>query len=131
GTNDFNASGYASMTPENKTALVNAYRDAYTAFLIKLHNIHPQAQIIVAYGLMGDALTVGPSTLEAVANAEAQIGDGILSIFVMEAAGTLSNPYGSNYHPNVRTSMNNAIQLADFISELTGREVSREMINWN
>jgi hypothetical protein len=131
GTNDFNSSGYASMTPENKAALANSYRDGYTAFLVKLHNIHPQAQIIVAYGLMGDALTVGPSTLEAVANAESQIGTGIISVFVMEAAGTLGNPYGANYHPNVRTSMNNAIQLAQLIHELTGRQVVREMISWN
>ena len=49
--------------------------------------------------------------------------------FLMEAAGSNNNPYGSNYHPNVGTSINVAEDLADFISTITGREVIRDMIS--
>lgn len=130
GTNDFNASGYNAMTSEQKTALETKFIDDYTMFLRTLHSNYPNAVIIVAYGLMGDALTVGPSTLSAIANANTAIGSTICHAFVMEAAGAQS-AYGSNGHPNVQTSMNVAEDLAALITTLTGRQPVRTMITNN
>jgi hypothetical protein len=130
GTNDFNASGYNGMTAEQKTALENKFIEDYTMFLRTLHSTHPAAVIIVAYGLMGDALTVGPFTLTAIANANTAIGSTICYPFLMEAAGAQS-AYGSNGHPNVQTSMNVAEDLAALITSLTGRQPVRTMIENN
>jgi hypothetical protein len=101
----------------------------YTAFLQVLNNTHPNAKIIVAYGLMGEAVTVGPFTITAIENANASIGETKVYPFIMEAAGTPPNPFGSNYHPNVGTSKNVAEDLAALINELTGREIVRTMIS--
>ncbi|MFA7076434.1 MAG: hypothetical protein WC152_07200 [Candidatus Izemoplasmatales bacterium] len=129
GTNDFNASGYSSMTLENKLALVERFKTDYTNFLVLLNNMYPNAKIIVAYGLMNEQKNLETPTLEIVSDANTTIGKEVVYSFVMEGAGTLGNPYGSNSHPNVQTSMNVAEDLAAFISTLTGREVLREMID--
>lgn len=128
GTNDFNASGYNAMSEQDKTALENKFIADYTMFLRTLHSEYPNAIIIVAYGLMGDALTVGPFTITAIDQANAAIGSTICHPFIMEAAGAES-AYGSNGHPNVQTSMNVAEDLAAFISTLTGKEVVRNFNN--
>lgn len=129
GTNDFNASNYNGMTAENKKIMSDKFVADYTAFLQVLNNTHPNAKIIVAYGLMGEALTVGPFTITAIENANTLIGETKVYPFIMEAAGTSPNPFGSNYHPNVGTSKNVAEDLAAFIHELTGREIVRTMIS--
>ncbi len=129
GTNDFNASSYNSMSTENKKIMSDKFVADYTAFLQVLNNTHPDAKIIVAYGLMGEAGTVGPFTITAIENANASIGETKVYPFIMEAAGTPPNPFGSNYHPNVGTSKNVAEDLAALINELTGREIVRTMIS--
>lgn len=128
GTNDFNASGYNSMTTENRKIVSDKFIADYTAFLRVLNNNHPNAVIIVAYGLMNEQNTVGPFTIEAIDNANDFIGKTMVYPFLMEGAGTAPNPYGSNSHPNVGTSKNVAEDLAALISELTGREIVRTMI---
>jgi len=129
GTNDFNASGYSGMSAEDKLLLSNQFITDYTAFLQVLHNTHPDAIIIVAYGLMGETPTVGPFTLQVIANANSIFGKTVVYPFVMEAAGTAPNAFGSNYHPNVGTSKIVAMDLAELINSLTGREIVRTMIN--
>ena len=128
GTNDFNASGYNSMSAENKALLEARFIQDYTTFLIKLNNWYPNAVIIVAYGLMGEANTLEDFTLSAVDLANDEIGREAVHPFIMEAAGTAPNAFGSGYHPNVGTSKNVAEDLAALINELTGREVVRTMI---
>lgn len=128
GTNDFNASSYNSMSAENKLIMSNRFVTDYTAFLRVLNNTHPNAKIIVAYGLMGEQNTVGPFTIEAINNANNLIGETKVYPFIMQAAGTAPNPFGSNYHPNVGTSKIVAQDLAEFINEITGREIVRTMI---
>jgi len=128
GTNDFNASGYNSMTTENKKIMSDRFIADYTAFLRVLNNLHPNAKIIVAYGLMNEQNTVGPFTITAIDNANDLIGTTAIYPFLMEGAGTPPNPYGSNSHPNVGTSKNVAQDLAELIHELTGREIVRSMI---
>jgi len=129
GTNDFNASGYSSMSETEKTALEERFMVDYHDFLILLNNMYPDAEIIVAYGLMNEQNKLGDFTLQIISNANETIGSEVVHAFLMEGAGTLGNPYGCNYHPNVQTSMNVAEDLAEFISTLTGRAIVREMID--
>lgn len=128
GTNDFNANGYSSLTIELKKIQEDLFIDTYTNFLRTLNNMYPDAVIIVAYGLMGETGVLGGFTLQVVQNANDLIGSTVVHPFIMEAAGTNGNPYGSNSHPNVQTSMNVAEDLAHLISSLTGKEVVRDMI---
>ena len=130
GTNDFNASGYTHMDEAEQEALVTRFKTDYTNFLILLNNMYPNAKIIVAYGLMNEQGMLEDFTLEIIADANASIGSTLVYAFEMEGAGTGGNPYGSSYHPNVQTSMNVAVALADFISTITGREVVRDMITY-
>jgi len=129
GTNDFNSSSYSGMSDEDKLVLSNLYIQEYTAFIQRLNNYYPDAVIIVAYGLMGEQVTLGGFTIQVVNNANELIGETKVYSFLMEAAGTNGNPYGSNYHPNVQTSMNVAEDLAYYISTLTGHSVVRQMID--
>ncbi|MDY0139861.1 MAG: hypothetical protein RBR50_09175 [Candidatus Izemoplasmatales bacterium] len=128
GTNDFNASGYNSMSDEDKLALEERFKTDYTNFLVLLNNMYPNAKIIVAYGLMNEQKLLEAITLEIISDANQIFDKEVVHAYEMEGAGTLGNPYGSNYHPNVQTSMNVAADLAEFISSITGREVVREMI---
>lgn len=128
GTNDFNASSYSSLSELEKQALEERFVTDYTNFLMLLNNMYPNAKIIVAYGLMNEALTLGDVTLEIIENANTEIGHTRVYPFLMEAAGSNGNAFGCSYHPNVQTGMNVAEDLAAYISLLTGREVIREMI---
>ncbi len=128
GTNDFNASNYRTMSTLDKLALEERFYNDYTDFLVLLNNMYPDAFIIVAYGLMNEQTLLEDITLEIINGANATIGETKVYAFEMEGAGTLGNPYGCSYHPNVQTSMNVAESLADFISSITGRAVVREMI---
>ncbi len=129
GTNDFNAANYSAMSQENKDLLVARFIQDYTDFLILLNNFYPNAKIIVAYGLMNEQANLEQPTLAVINQANLEIGSTVVYPFLMEGAGTLGNPYGSNYHPNVQTSMNVAEDLAALISSLTGRQIIREMID--
>jgi hypothetical protein len=130
GTNDFNASNYHSLNTQQKAELVSRFVTDYAAFLVLLHNQHPNAIIIVAYGLMNESLTLGEFTLQSIELANQTIGENVFIPFLMEAAGTPPNPFGSNSHPNVGTSINVAIQLAQLIHSLTGRQIYKEMITY-
>jgi len=125
GTNDFNASGYSSMTPEEQTALKERFVTDYTAFIIRLNNYYPNAEIIIAYGLMGDALKLGGSTTEVYNNARA-VTDKV-HIFLMPSA---SEPYGSSYHPNVYTHISVANQMMNYIETITDFSKVRDNINY-
>lgn len=128
GTNDFNASGYDSMSAEQKTALEERFITDYTAFILKLNNAYPNAEIIVSYGLMGEALKLGGFTNQIVANAQEVTNK--VHVFQMEAAGSNQIPYGSNYHPSVQTHIRVADAMVNFILQLTDYEKVRNNIVW-
>lgn len=130
GTNDFNSSGYTGMSETEKETMEERFVTDYVNFLIVLNNMYPNAKIIIAYGLMNEAGTLGDVTLEVVNTANTQIGSTVVYDFLMEAAGTNGNPYGCAYHPNVQTGMNVAEDLAEFIHQITGREIVREMVTY-
>ncbi len=127
GTNDFNSSNYYAMGTLDKIDIEHRFWIDYTNFLVLLHQMYPNAYIIVAYGLMNESALLKDITLEIINEANLLIGETKVFSFEMEGAGTLDNPYGSNYHPNVKTSKNVANSLAEFISDLTGREIVREI----
>ncbi len=127
GTNDFNSCGYGEMSMEEKKDADDLFIRQYSLFIERLHNLYPQAPIIVAYGLMGDKKIVEKPTLEAIERVNRQIEKNIIFPFVMEAAGSGGNPYGSDYHPNVITHANVARKLAARICLLTGREIVHDI----
>ncbi len=129
GTNDFNASGYNAMDDAEKLALENRFVEDYTAFILRLNNYHPDAIIIVAYGLMGESLTLKPVTEQVVANANV-VTDKV-HIFQMEAAGSNGIPYGVGYHPTVQTHINVAEALVAKIETLTDFIKIRDNITWD
>lgn len=128
GTNDFNSSNYSSLNSSQQQAVADLFMTTYTQFVVDLHTLYPDTLIIVAYGLMGEAPLLGDFTLQVVAQANQGIGSEVVHGFLMEAAGSNNNPYGSNYHPNVTTSMNVAIALANFIAVTASVPIYREMI---
>ncbi|MBI9009552.1 MAG: hypothetical protein JEZ05_05920 [Tenericutes bacterium] len=129
GTNDFNASGYTSMSTIDKAAMSERFITDYVNFLVLLNNMYPNAKLIVAYGLMNEATTLGTITQTVITNANNTIGYTAVFEFLMEAAGSNSNAFGVGYHPNVQTSMNVAEDLAELIHTITGREILRDMID--
>ena len=130
GTNDFNSSNYNNMSNVQREAVVALFVQTYTAFLVSLHTWYPDAVIVVAYGLMNEAATLGAFTLQVIEQANTSIGSEVVVPFLMEAAGSNGNAYGSNYHPNVQTSMNVASALATLIATLTDRDVVRDMVSY-
>lgn len=127
GSNDFNASGYSSMSDEDKALLRDRFVQDYSFFLEKLHNYHPNAVIIVAYGLMGESMTLEPVTLQVVQNLN-EITD-CVHAFKMESAGAYY-PYGSSSHPTVGTHVNVANALVDYIVELTDFTIQRPRVTY-
>jgi lysophospholipase L1-like esterase len=129
GTNDFNAPTnptYDAMTLAQKQALIDAFVDAYVTFILNLRNHHPNAVIIVGYGLMGDSAKLAAPSQAIVAECLETIDN--VYYFQMEAAGTNGQPFGSGYHPNVGTHVRVAQALTDYIIELTGYEQVRQNI---
>ncbi|MDP3131153.1 MAG: SGNH/GDSL hydrolase family protein, partial [Bacillota bacterium] len=119
GGNDFSSSNYASLSAAAQLEFRNAVTDAYVAFITALRAYHPDAYIILVYGLMSEALHVQNVSIDAATRAAAQF-DRISSIKVAGAGS--SGTLGSNYHPNVATYITAAGQLADHITAITGRE---------
>lgn len=130
GTNDFNASGYQGMSEQDKADTEQRFLNDYVDFLVVLNNLYPDAKIIIAYGLMNEAPVLGDITLEVINRANLQIGSTIVYDFLMEPAGSNNNPFGCAYHPNVQTGMNVAEDLALLISQITGKQIVREMISY-
>jgi hypothetical protein len=126
GTNDFNAPNYDAMTTVQKQALVDTFVQAYVAFILNLRNHHPNAVIIVGYGLMGDSSKLGAPSQRIVNECLESISG--VHLFQMEAAGTNGQPFGSGYHPNVGTHVRVAQALTNFIIGLTGYEQVRQNI---
>ncbi len=127
GTNDFNSCGYENMTEEEKEKMETVFVTRYADFIHKLADLFPKVHVIVAYGLMGDAAILEAPTARAVALANTRIGFERAYLFLMEAAGSNGNQFGSDYHPNVGTGINVARSLAFFISRLSGRKIINEI----
>lgn len=129
GVNDFNSAGYDIMNSLDRVDLEYRYWLDYTAFLVKLNNLYPDALIIVAFRFINVPSGLVETTLEVINEANRLIGETKIYAFEVEPAGTLGNDYGCDYHSNVGTNKNIAQSLAEYINSLTGREIKRTMID--
>jgi hypothetical protein len=129
GVNDFNSAGYDIMNSLDRIDLEYRYWLDYTAFLVKLSNLYPDALIIVAFRFTNVQNGLVDTTLEVINEANRLTGATKIYAFEVEPAGTLGNDYGCDYHSNVGTNKNIAQSLAEYINSLTGREIVRTMID--
>jgi hypothetical protein len=115
GSNDFNASNYDSLHLDAKQTFVAEFKSAYGCFLAFVQEQHPEAQLIITYGLTGETNRLG-SMYEDIANTARSNGIQV-STLELEAAGSNGNPFGSDYHPNKTTHENNAWIVARHINK--------------
>jgi hypothetical protein len=127
GGNDFSSSNYSSLNATDQASFRASVTSAYIQFLLTLHAYHPDAYIIVVYGLMSEATYVKNVAIDAAAQADAECG--MVTSLLVAGAGS-SGSLGSNYHPDVATYIVAARQLAECIESLTGHAIVREDIDW-
>lgn len=114
GTND---NTYASKDYETRGV---EYADAYTDFLLHIHEKHPESYIICTIGTMG-CTEMYPYIQMAVDNFKEASGyDRIMSY--QSATHTQSDGLGSDWHPSAKTQQNSAYVLADKICQALGME---------
>ncbi|MGD9909685.1 MAG: SGNH/GDSL hydrolase family protein [Candidatus Izemoplasmatales bacterium] len=126
GSNDLNSSGYSSMTSENQAAFDFQFKTDFLAFLDHIHALHPDAIIILAYGILSENTVLEAITLDIINS----VTDETMVIYgcKLTPAGTNDIPYGSDYHPSVGTHLIAAKELADFIVEVTNFEIVHGVI---
>jgi hypothetical protein len=129
GSNDFNSSGYDSMSSANKTTFEQTFITNYLNFLTKLHTYFPDAIIICAYGILSDNTAIEDVTLQVVSEANTNFGS--VYGFTMTTGSVLGFSYGSDYHPSVQTHLVAANDLVNFIVEITNYERVHEQITLN
>ncbi|MDD3122232.1 MAG: SGNH/GDSL hydrolase family protein [Candidatus Izemoplasmatales bacterium] len=129
GSNDFNSSGYDSMSSVNQTAFVEQFVINYVDFLTKLHTYFPDAIIICAYGILSDNTAIENATLEVVSEANTAFSS--VYGFKMTTGSVLDFSFGSDYHPSIQTHLVAANDLVNFILEITSYERIHEQITLN
>ena len=127
GTNDFNAPGYDAMAEPEKARLRDTFIADYLSFLGRLNGWYPGIPVILCFGIMADAWRIGDSERRVVEIARATLG---MRIHALEVPpGGTEFPFGSSYHPTVGTHVRAAELLTRAITELTGHEPLRPMID--
>lgn len=116
GSNDFNAGNYLAMSAEDKDATKHLFQENYLSFLQHLRQVHPNAWIVCTYGMTGEA--DGFQALFESLTERANRTLGRVVLLRLNAAGTHGHPFGSDYHPNAETHLENAIRLADCLKAL-------------
>ena len=113
GTNDWSYINAATSATE-KDARMNTFQKKYIQFLEHLHEIYPDAQIIVLYGLMNET-NVYDATLNIVSAAKAKIPN----LAVIQIIG---DGMGYNSHPSAVSHQVIANKLTAFITELLEKD---------
>jgi lysophospholipase L1-like esterase len=101
---------------ENKKA---AFLEDYVEFLEQVHEANPDSRIIVAFGLMGDALF--DTENEAVSEFKEKSGFGDVHICRLTPQNFEKNGYGADWHPSKASHETAADELSAFIKSLGGR----------
>lgn len=109
GTNDYSYINAATSETE-KDARMNAFQEKYVTFLRRLHELYPDAQLIVLYGLMNES-NIYEATERIVNTAKIYIPD-LASIKINGDAK------GYNSHPSVSSHQQIARTLTEFIKVL-------------
>ena len=108
GTNDW--SYIVSQPTGDRPALLLAWEDAYVDFIGELHDLHPQAIIVIVYGLMNETSIYTP-TLNAVSKAHTAYPG--LDLFSIQLPSVNAEEgIGSSNHPSVTTHIRAAGVLA-------------------
>lgn len=127
GSNDYNTSGYSTMSTEQQTAFISGLYDAYLAFAMSLHEDAPNASIFLTYNFLSVNPVLEQLTLDVVA---ALTLESINAHAVqLTTGGTLDIPFGSDYHPGVGTHLMAADELALAITTYTDYERVNDSIS--
>ncbi len=101
---------------QGDTAKTEAFREAYLRFLEQVHHIRPQARIIAAFGLMGDALFAAEEA--AVEMFKEKSGFKEVYACRLTPQDPLKNGYAADYHPSAASHAIAARELVAFIRSL-------------
>ncbi len=101
---------------ENKRA---SFEEDYEEFLEQVHLVNPQARIIVAFGLMGDALY--ETEKAAVESFKEKCGFADVFTFRLTPQDPAKNGYAADYHPSAASHRIAAEELTKYIRSLGGR----------
>lgn len=116
GSNDFNASGYFQQTQEEQAVMRVQFQNDYRSFLKHVRETHPNAWIICTYGMSNEKPHFTEMYETIGKEADRELGN-VLAI-PMHAAGSMSQPFATDYHPNAAIHKENAILLAQWITKL-------------
>lgn len=112
GTNDWSYINQLT-TSERPQAILN-FEDAFVSFIGRIHQLHPNAIIVIAYGLMNETHIYTP-TLNVVAKAQNQYKN--LNLFSIQLPSVnAAEGIGSSNHPSLATHIRAAGILADKLS---------------
>ena len=100
---------------ENKRA---AFEEDWVEFLEQVHQVNPGARIIVAFGLMGDALF--ETEKAAVESFKESSGFEEVYAFRIAPQDFEKNGYGADYHPSEASHRKAAEELTKYIKSLGG-----------
>jgi len=96
---------------------VNVFKEKVAAFVARLREVYPDAQILWVYGMMTDELH------EALSDTFAAINDEKVTYLKVPAHWGFENEVGASSHPNLRSHFRNAGIVIDKVAELTGWSV--------
>lgn len=124
GTNDW--SYISSLSGSARTEAITNFENAFVEFIKKINQIHPDATIVIAYGLMNETNIYTP-TLNAVTKARLELPS--VNIFDIKLASVnAADGIGSSNHPSLKTHIKAAQELADAISEWMDWNIVRQNI---
>ena len=96
---------------------VDVFKEKTTAFLCRLREAYPEAQILWVYGMMAGDLH------EALSETITRLNDPKTHYHKMQSIWAFEGEIGASCHPNLRAHHRCAGVLIDKVSELTGWEV--------
>lgn len=113
GTNDWSYITSIASPSERQQAIL-AFEDAFVAFIGRIHQLHPNASIVIAYGLMNETNIYTP-TLNVVQKAQTQFTD--LDLYSIQLPNVnQAEGIGSSNHPSLPTHIRAGEMLAENLS---------------
>ena len=124
GTNDW--SYITTLSGAARTDAILNFENAFVEFIEDIHTIHPNAKIVVAYGLMAEVNIYQP-TLNAVNKAMVALPD--VDIFYIQLPSVNAvDGIGSSNHPSLATHIKAGQALAEALSEWMGWDIINQNI---
>ena len=112
GTNDW--SYITTLGTAERAAAILAFEDAYVSFIGRIHTLHPNAIIVIAYGLMNETNIYTP-TLNVVQKAQTAYPN--LNLFSIQLPSVnAAEGIGSSNHPSLATHIRAGEMLAESLS---------------